>query len=355
MVPALGVLIASFAYFLINRRHLATMSEAASADSQGERDRAGRRIGTARRLRPGSRPDRGSRIDPRQIAQYLPTIAGSDRVWVLIREGTQWEALAGDTRGSDEMFRWGDLAEQLLTGQTATDTASARSGFPCSGLDRDRRDRRSHPGRRHQQRTPPRHRSVGAASRARHSPRATGPRAAREQRSRRADRVLHAQSCDRGNRRRAAPRAPQPGAGVARHVRHRSPEGRQRSPRPPRRRRRARCHRQAHARGVARLGPEVPLRRRTVPVLLPETPLAGAKRVAETLRREVADRPVAWAGGEPAGSPPARHRAGAPQRGQRAGAGRPCRSRAVSREGGRRQLRADRSTPRLPQPAGDQP
>ncbi len=31
-------------------------------------------------------------------------------------------------------------------------------------------------------------------------------------------------------------------------------------------------------------------------VLLPETPLQGAKRVAETLRREVADRPVAWAG-----------------------------------------------------------
>ena len=31
-------------------------------------------------------------------------------------------------------------------------------------------------------------------------------------------------------------------------------------------------------------------------VLLPETPLAGAKRVAETLRREVADRAVSWAG-----------------------------------------------------------
>ena len=31
-------------------------------------------------------------------------------------------------------------------------------------------------------------------------------------------------------------------------------------------------------------------------VLLPETPLAGARRVAETLRREVADRPVPWAG-----------------------------------------------------------
>lgn len=31
-------------------------------------------------------------------------------------------------------------------------------------------------------------------------------------------------------------------------------------------------------------------------VLLPETPLHGARRVAETLRREIAERPVHWAG-----------------------------------------------------------
>jgi diguanylate cyclase (GGDEF)-like protein len=31
-------------------------------------------------------------------------------------------------------------------------------------------------------------------------------------------------------------------------------------------------------------------------VLLPETPLQGARRVAETLRREIAERPVPWAG-----------------------------------------------------------
>jgi diguanylate cyclase (GGDEF)-like protein len=31
-------------------------------------------------------------------------------------------------------------------------------------------------------------------------------------------------------------------------------------------------------------------------VLLPETPLQGARRVAETLRRELADRPILWAG-----------------------------------------------------------
>ncbi len=31
-------------------------------------------------------------------------------------------------------------------------------------------------------------------------------------------------------------------------------------------------------------------------VLLPETPLPGARRVAETLRKEIADRPVPWSG-----------------------------------------------------------
>ena len=31
-------------------------------------------------------------------------------------------------------------------------------------------------------------------------------------------------------------------------------------------------------------------------VLLPETPLHGARRVAETLRKEIAERPIPWAG-----------------------------------------------------------
>jgi diguanylate cyclase (GGDEF)-like protein len=31
-------------------------------------------------------------------------------------------------------------------------------------------------------------------------------------------------------------------------------------------------------------------------VLLPETPLHGARRVADTLRREIAERPIPWAG-----------------------------------------------------------
>ena len=31
-------------------------------------------------------------------------------------------------------------------------------------------------------------------------------------------------------------------------------------------------------------------------MLLPETPIEGAKRVAETLRREIADTPIEWKG-----------------------------------------------------------
>jgi diguanylate cyclase (GGDEF)-like protein len=31
-------------------------------------------------------------------------------------------------------------------------------------------------------------------------------------------------------------------------------------------------------------------------VVLPDTPLSGARRVAETLRREIAERPMPWAG-----------------------------------------------------------
>lgn len=31
-------------------------------------------------------------------------------------------------------------------------------------------------------------------------------------------------------------------------------------------------------------------------MLLPETPLHGARRVADTLRREIAERPVPWSG-----------------------------------------------------------
>ncbi len=47
------------------------------------------------------------------IGQHLPALAGTDRVWVLVRQGTQWESLSDNTRGEDAR-QWSDLAEQLM-------------------------------------------------------------------------------------------------------------------------------------------------------------------------------------------------------------------------------------------------
>lgn len=69
------------------------------------------------------------------IAQHMPALAGTEHVWVLVREGTEWQALSGDTRGAEEVLQWGDIAEQLLTGggseKTPNQIAPPRAaGFP---------------------------------------------------------------------------------------------------------------------------------------------------------------------------------------------------------------------------------
>jgi diguanylate cyclase (GGDEF)-like protein len=69
------------------------------------------------------------------VGQHMPALSGTDNVWVLVREGTEWQALSGDTRGADEVLQWGDLAEQLLAGpsseKTPTHLTQPRAiGFP---------------------------------------------------------------------------------------------------------------------------------------------------------------------------------------------------------------------------------
>jgi diguanylate cyclase (GGDEF)-like protein len=227
----------------------------------------------------------------------LPAIAGTHRVWVLIREGTQWEALAGDTRGTDEVLRWGDLAEQLLTGQTREGLAERAIGFPLmvdsaaigvlgvrtadGTLSADRR------------------RAIEASApllalAIRHA------QLAREVRENSVRDALtgcftrgHAIEVIDAELRRAR-RSQAPVSVVTFDVDRLKDVN----------------DRYGHLGGDAVLA-VIGKRMREVLrgsdlkcryageqflVLLPETPLAGAKRVAETLRREVADRPVPWAG-----------------------------------------------------------
>jgi diguanylate cyclase (GGDEF)-like protein len=63
-------------------------------------------------------------------AQHLSRVAGTPHVWVFVREGSQWQALAGETRSGEGSMQWGDLAEQLLTGGAEGDGHSRTIGFP---------------------------------------------------------------------------------------------------------------------------------------------------------------------------------------------------------------------------------
>ena len=297
VLPALVVVAASLAVHLLRRRY-AAQTTLAIADVR-RREVEVRAEEVEHLVAYGQALGRANDLESIRVsvAQHLPMIAGTDRVWVLIREGTQWEALAGDTRGTNEVLRWGDLAEQLLTGQTSEGLAERAIGFPLM---------------------------VDSA--------AIG--------------VLGVRTPDGalGEERRRAIEASAPVLALA--IRHAqlAREVRENSVRDAltgcftrghaievidaelRRARRSQApvslimfdvdrlkdvnDRHGHLGGDAVLA-VIGKRMREVLrgsdlkcryageqflVLLPETPLAGAKRVAETLRREVADRPVPWAG-----------------------------------------------------------
>ena len=231
------------------------------------------------------------------IARYLPAIAGTERVWVLVREGTQWEALSGDTRGSEETLRWGDLAEQLLAGQSGESDEHRAVGFPLMagssaiGVLGVRTSNGALP--------PDRRRAVEAAApllalAIRHA------QLAREVRENSVRDALtgcftrgHSMEVIDAELRRAR-RSQAPVSLIVFDVDRLKDVN----------------DRHGHLCGDAVLA-VIGKRMREVLrgsdlkcrysgeqflVLLPETPLPGARRVAETLRREVADRPVPWAG-----------------------------------------------------------
>jgi diguanylate cyclase (GGDEF)-like protein len=297
LVPAVVLLAVIFAYHQIRKRHFAhteaSVVEAQRQESERRAEEVERLIAFGQAL--GRSGDFESiRVS---IAQHLPLLAGSERVWVLIREGTQWEALAGDTRGSDEVLKWGDLAEQLLAGQTADGEGNRAIGFPLMagssaigvlGV-------RTADGSLSEQRR----RAIEACT----PLLALAIRQAQLQREVRENNVRdaltgcftrgHAMEVIDAELRRAR-RSQAPVSLIMFDVDHLKDVN----------------DRHGHLCGDAVLA-VIGKRMREVLrgsdlkcryageqflVLLPETPLQGAKRVAETLRREVADRPVAWAG-----------------------------------------------------------
>lgn len=136
LIPALVLLTVAFLFHQYRRNHQdqakALAAEAATKAAQHRADELERLVAFGQAL------GRSLDFDSIRVAigQHLLALAGTDKAWVLVREGNEWQALSGDTRGAEEVLQWGDLAEQLLTANGPTDktptqlTAARTIGFP---------------------------------------------------------------------------------------------------------------------------------------------------------------------------------------------------------------------------------
>ncbi len=297
LIPALVVLTVVFALHQMRKRH--EVQEQAAAAEAAQREARARAEEIERLVSFGQALGRSLDLDSIRviIAQHLPIIAGTDRVWVLVREGSQWESLGTDVPGREDTLKWSDLAEQLLAGVStqANDTRAigcprmvASSAFGVGGV-------RTPDGTL----SPERRRAVEAAA----PVLAIAIKNAQLVREIRENSVrdtltgcytrAHAVEIIDAELRRA--RRSQQFVSLIKFDLDRFKDINDRH---------------GHLCGDAILS-VIGKRMREVLrgsdlkcryggdqflVLLPETPLAGARRVAETLRREIAERPVPWAG-----------------------------------------------------------
>lgn len=231
------------------------------------------------------------------IQQHLPGVAGTQQVWVLLRHEGQWESLTGETRQPDELAERQDISERLLAGVPIPTGPGHTIGLPlivggnALGV----------LGVRPQEGTLPeeRQRALEAAAallavslKNAQLFREVKENSLRDSLTGCATRA-HAQEVIDAELRRAR-RSQMPVSMIMFDLDHFKDVN----------------DRYGHLCGDAVLS-TVGRRMRDVLrgsdlkcrfggeeflVLLPETPLAGARRVAETLRREIAERPIPWAG-----------------------------------------------------------
>lgn len=133
LMPALVLLVVAFVFHLYRRNQLesARTLEAQLATREAEH----RAEDLERLVQFGQALGRALDFDSIRTAvtQHLPTLAGTDRVWVLVQEAQEWQALTGDTRGAEDVITWSDLAEELLSsgpGKSPANPVEPSVGFP---------------------------------------------------------------------------------------------------------------------------------------------------------------------------------------------------------------------------------
>jgi diguanylate cyclase (GGDEF)-like protein len=114
LLPALVLLTGAFFFhqYRRNQQQLATAEAAILATKDAEQ----RAEELERLVAFGQALGRSLDFDSIRVAitQHVPQLAGTNNVWVLVQQGSEWQALTGDTRGAEDVLQWGDLAEQLL-------------------------------------------------------------------------------------------------------------------------------------------------------------------------------------------------------------------------------------------------
>jgi diguanylate cyclase (GGDEF)-like protein len=132
LLPALVLLIGAFYINQMRRSH--QQQAKADAAELATREAQHRAADLERLVAFGQALGRSLDFDSIRLAitQHLPTLAGTDRVWVLVQTGSDWQSLQGESRGPDDTLQWGDLAEQLLaSGPDRTPTSLEPAvGFP---------------------------------------------------------------------------------------------------------------------------------------------------------------------------------------------------------------------------------
>jgi diguanylate cyclase (GGDEF)-like protein len=300
LLPALVLLIGAFVFHQIRRNHQqqakAVAAELATKEAQRRAEELERLVTFGQTL------GRALDFDSIRVAvsQHVPTLAGTERICVLVQQGADWVALHGDTRGADDVVQWDSLAEQLLANgpdYTPADLADRHLGFPMivGGKTVGVLGLRPESGAM----APDRRRIVEAAA----ALLAVSVKNSQLFREVRENSIkdpltgcfLRAHSLDVIDAElRRARRNQNPVSLIMFDLDHFKDVN----------------DRYGHLCGDAVLA-AVGKRMREVLrgsdlkcryggeeflVLLPETPLHGARRVADTLRREIADRPIPWAG-----------------------------------------------------------
>lgn len=132
LMPALVLLTVAFFFHQYRRSH--EQQAKAEAAMLATKDAEHRAEELERLVTFGQALGRSLDFDSIRVAvsQHLPAIAGTDDVWVLVQQGSDWQALAGDTRGAEEVLQWGDLAQQLLSNKDfgASGANERAIGFP---------------------------------------------------------------------------------------------------------------------------------------------------------------------------------------------------------------------------------